>query len=80
LIEGRNRVGPVCLRRNALGRDTLDAISNLRAGIAGDSAFNDALVVVDKESGWDEPLFLIELNGCGDCIRSATPAFAGSPL
>src|ERR1700733_580652 len=44
LGELRDVVGPVGLGRDTLSGDGLDAVTDLSAGVSGDSAFDDALV------------------------------------
>src|SRR5205823_7159844 len=59
----------------------LDPVAEHGAGVGVDGAFDDALVVIDEETRWDEDLrellfHLVELDGATDGIARATSQLA----
>src|SRR5439155_23638177 len=61
--------------------DGLDPVAEHGAGFGVDSAFDDALVVVNEETRWDEDLrellfHLVELDGAADGVAGATSQLA----
>jgi hypothetical protein len=59
----------------------LDPVAEHGAGVGVDGAFDDALVVIDEEPGWNEDLrealfHLVELDGAADGVAGATSQLA----
>src|SRR5690349_7321048 len=80
-FEPGNEIWPHRLGTGALFCYGLDPVAEHGAGVGIDGAFDDALVVVDKETRWNEdlrePLFhLVELDGAADGIGGATSQLA----
>src|SRR5438477_9204511 len=80
-FEPGNEIWPHRLGTGALFGDGLDPVAEHGAGVGVDSAFDDALVVVNEETRWDEDLrellfHLVELDGAADGVAGATSQLA----
>src|SRR5881394_3506252 len=76
-FESGNKIRPYWLGTGTLFGHGLDSVAEHGAGVGVDGAFDDALVVIDEETRWDEDLrkllfHLVELDGATDCIAGAT--------
>src|SRR5437762_7230696 len=80
-FESGNKIRPYWLGTGTLFGHGLDPVAEHGAGVGIDGAFDDALVVVDKETRRDEDLrqllfHLVELDGATDGIARATSQLA----
>src|SRR5438309_8828353 len=76
-FEPGNKIGPHWLGTGTLFGHGLDPVAEHGAGVGVDGAFDDALVVVNEETRWDEDLrellfHLVELDGAADGVAGAT--------
>src|SRR6266550_6435812 len=80
-FEPGNKIRPHRLGTGPLFGDGLDPVAEHGAGVGVDGAFDDALVVIDEETRWDEDLrellfYLVELDGAANGIARATSQLA----
>src|SRR5205823_1458847 len=80
-FESGNKIRPYWLGTGTLFGHGLDPVAEHGAGVGIDGALDDALVVIDEETRWNEdlrePLFhLVELDGAADGIGGATSQLA----
>src|SRR2546421_12405539 len=76
-FEPGNKIRPHWLGTGTLFGHGLDPVAEHGAGVGVDGAFDDALVVVNEKTRWDEDLrkalfHLVELDRAADGIAGAT--------